>query len=324
MTKVLGIGNALVDILTKLENDLLLEELKLPKGSMQLVDALTSSSISAKSNHLEREMASGGSAANTIHGLARLGMEASFIGTVGNDLTGQFFRDDLISSHITPLLFFSETPSGIANAMISKDGERTFGTFLGAAIELAAEHLDEEHFIGHNLIHVEGYLVQNHSLLEEILRKAHRAGLKISLDLASYNVVEDNLDFLRDMVNKYVDIVFANEEEAKAFTGKAPKEALDELAEMCDIAIVKIGKEGSMIKSGQETTVIGIIESKALDTTGAGDLYASGFLFGYLNNLGFEKSGKLGALLAGKVIEGYGAKISNSDWELIRTQIDKL
>ena len=79
-----------------------------------------------------------------------------------------------------------------------------------------------------------------------------------------------------------------------------------------------------MIKSGQETTVIGIIESKALDTTGAGDLYASGFLFGYLNNLGFEKSGKLGALLAGKVIEGYGAKISNSDWELIRTQIDKL
>jgi sugar/nucleoside kinase (ribokinase family) len=134
MTKVLGIGNALVDVLSKLENDLLLEDLKLPKGSMQLVDALTSANISAKSNHLEKEMASGGSAANTIHGLARLGMETSFIGTVGNDTTGQFFHDDLKASNITPLLFYSETPSGIANAMISKDGERTFGTFLGAAI----------------------------------------------------------------------------------------------------------------------------------------------------------------------------------------------
>ncbi|MDP2721815.1 MAG: adenosine kinase [Bacteroidales bacterium] len=324
MTKVLGIGNALVDVLSKLENDLLLEDLKLPKGSMQLVDALTSANISAKSNHLEKEMASGGSAANTIHGLARLGMETSFIGTVGNDTTGQFFHDDLKASNITPLLFYSETPSGIANAMISKDGERTFGTFLGAAIELAADHLEDDQFSGHNLIHVEGYLVQNHNLLESILKKAHQAGLKISLDLASYNVVEDNLDFLRKMVKEYVDIVFANEEEAKAFTGKEPVPALDELAEMCDIAIVKIGKEGSMIKSAGVVTKIGVIEAKALDTTGAGDLYASGFLFGYLNNMGFEKSGKLGSLLAGKVIERYGAKISNSDWEFIRTQIDKL
>lgn len=322
MTKVLGIGNALVDVLTKLENDSLLAELNLPKGSMQLVDNTTSANISAKSDHLEKEMASGGSAANTIHGLARLGMETSFIGTVGNDTTGQFFSDDLVASNIIPLLFISETASGIANAMISKDGERTFGTFLGAAIELAADHLKDDHFSGHNLIHVEGYLVQNHSLLEEILKKAHAAGLKISLDLASYNVVEDNLDFLRAMVKKYVDIVFANEEEAKAFTGKSPRAALDELAEMCDIAIVKIGKEGSMIKSGTSVTTVGVIKVNALDTTGAGDLYASGFLFGYLNDMGFEKSGKIGALLAGKVIEHYGAKISNSDWDYIRKEIE--
>ncbi len=321
MKKVLGIGNALVDVLTKLENDTLLEELKLPKGSMQLVDDGTSANISEKSNHLEKEMASGGSAANTIHGLARLGMETSFIGTVGKDTTGQFFHDDLKSSNINPLLFISETPSGIANAMISKDGERTFGTFLGAAIELSAEHLKDEHFSGHHLIHVEGYLVQNHSLLEEILKKAHAAGLLISLDLASYNVVEDNLEFLREMVKKYVSIVFANEEEAKAFTGKEPLEALNELASMCDIAIVKVGKEGSMIKSGDQVTSIGIIPVTALDTTGAGDLYASGFLYGYLNDMGFEKAGKIGALLAGKVIEKYGAKISDNDWNYIREQI---
>lgn len=321
MTKVLGIGNALVDVLTKLENDTLLAELNLPKGSMQLVDDQTSANISEKSNHLEKEMASGGSAANTIHGLARLGMETSFIGTVGNDSTGQFFHDDLKSSNINPLLFVSETPSGIANAMISKDGERTFGTFLGAAIELAAEQLQDDQFSGHNLIHVEGYLVQNHALLEEILKKAKAAGLTISLDLASYNVVEDNLEFLRRMVKEYVSIVFANEEEAKAFTGKEPVEALNELATMCDIAIVKIGKEGSMIKSADSVTKVGVIKVVAIDTTGAGDLYASGFLFGYLNNMGFEKAGKIGALLAGKVIERYGAKISDTDWDYIREQI---
>lgn len=321
MTKVLGIGNALVDVLTKLENDTLLAELNLPKGSMQLVDDQTSANISEKSNHLEKEMASGGSAANTIHGLARLGMETSFIGTVGKDSTGQFFHDDLKSSNINPLLFVSETPSGIANAMISKDGERTFGTFLGAAIELAAEQLQDDQFSGHNLIHVEGYLVQNHTLLEEILKKAKAAGLTISLDLASYNVVEDNLEFLRKMVKEYVSIVFANEEEAKAFTGKEPADALNELATMCDIAIVKIGKEGSMIKSADSVTTVGVIKVNALDTTGAGDLYASGFLFGHLNNMGFEKAGKIGALLAGKVIERYGAKISDNDWEYIREQI---
>jgi len=324
MAKVLGIGNALVDILTKLENDQLLEELRLPKGSMQLVDDQTSVHISQKSQHLEKEMASGGSAANTIHGLARLGMETSFIGTVGNDSTGQFFQNDLKSSNINPVLFFSETPSGIANAMISKDGERTFGTFLGAAIELAADHLKEEHFGGHNLIHIEGYLVQNHQLMEEIMKKAQSAGLKISLDLASYNVVQDNLDFLRGLVEKYVDIVFANEEEAKAFTGKNPEAAIDEIADMCDVAIVKIGKEGSMIKSGGHLVRVGVTEVKALDTTGAGDLYASGFLFGYLNDMGFEKAGRIGALLAGKVIEGYGAKISSSDWDYIRKRITEL
>lgn len=324
MAKVLGIGNALVDILTKLENDQLLEELRLPKGSMQLVDDQTSVHISQKSQHLEKEMASGGSAANTIHGLARLGMETSFIGTVGNDSTGQFFHDDLRASNINPVLFFSQTPSGIANAMISKDGERTFGTFLGAAIELAADHLKEEHFGGHNLIHIEGYLVQNHQLMEEIMKKAQSAGLKISLDLASYNVVQDNLDFLRGLVEKYVDIVFANEEEAKAFTGKNPEAAIDEIADMCDVAIVKIGKEGSMIKSGGHLVRIGVTEVKALDTTGAGDLYASGFLFGYLNDMGFEKAGRIGALLAGKVIEGYGAKISSSDWDYIRKRITEL
>ena len=138
MKKVLGIGNALVDALNKLEDDNLLTELGLPKGSMQLVDTETSAAIQEKSKDLEKEMASGGSAANTIHGLANLGVETAFIGTVGDDEIGNFFINDLKKSGIKPLLNMSKTPSGLANAMISPDGERTFGTYLGAAIELSA------------------------------------------------------------------------------------------------------------------------------------------------------------------------------------------
>ncbi len=318
MTKILGIGNALVDVLTQLESDDLLAILELPKGSMQLVDAKKSEQIQQHSKKLKKQMASGGSAANTIHGLAKLGVETAFIGTVGEDETGDFFHNDLVENNISPQLIVSKSPSGIANAMISKDGERTFGTFLGAAIELSASHMDNKRFADYDMLHVEGYLVQNHELLEAILKTAKNNGLKISIDLASYNVVEDNLEFLKEMVASYVDIVFANEDEAKAFTGMEPEEALNEISKVVDIAIVKVGRKGSMIKQGDNTVVVGVKEIEPIDTTGAGDLYAAGFLYGLTNNLGFKKAGEIGSLLASTVIENIGAKISEENWERIR------
>ena len=321
MDKVLGIGNALVDALNKLKSDELLVELGLPKGSMQLVDAETSAKIQERSKDLEKEMASGGSAANTIHGLANLGIETAFIGTVGNDEIGNFFSDDLLKSGIKPLLNISTTSSGLANAMISPDGERTFGTFLGAAIELSAGDLKPEQFQDYNILHVEGYLVQNHDLLESILKMAKQNGLEVSLDLASYNVVEDNLEFLKTMVEQYVDIVFANEEEAKAFTGMEPEEALEALAKVTKIAIVKVGSKGSMIKENNSVANVGVEKTEVVDTTGAGDLYAAGFLYGYVNKLPHEKSGQIGALLASKVIADFGAKISDADWKEIKNRI---
>ena len=315
MTKILGIGNALVDLLIETENDNILTELNFPKGSMQLVDNETKNLIAEKSNSLSKSMASGGSAANTIHGLARLGTETAFIGTVGKDEIGKFFSDDLKKSNITPLLIKSNSPSGLASTLISKDGERTFGTFLGAAIELGAENLDENNFSDYDILHIEGYLVQNHQIVERALKLAKANGMKVSIDMASYNVVEDNLDFLKEMVEKYVDIVFANEEEAKAFTGLEPEEALEKISAMAEIAIVKVGKQGSFIKSGNEKIKIGVIETEVMDTTGAGDLYAAGFLHGIAKDKDFEYSGKLGALLAGTVIQNIGAKISDKKWE---------
>lgn len=324
MAKVLGIGNALVDLLVRIDDDRLLEELKLPKGSMTLVDENIKDLIAEKVTHLNKEMASGGSAANTIHGLAQLGVETAFIGTVGTDKTGDFFHKDLENSKIKPLLKRSKTASGLASTLITNDGERTFGTYLGAAIELSGNDLKPEHFKGYDILHVEGYLVQNHELLETILRLAKESELKISIDMASYNVVEDNLDFFKKMVDKYVDILFANEEEAKAFTAKEPEEALNEMAKKVEIAVVKTGSEGSMIKKGNQVTHISPITAQPMDTTGAGDLYAAGFLFGLINNLGFVNAGYIGSLLASTVIEKIGAKIPADKWAAIKHIINVL
>lgn len=324
MTKVLGVGSALVDLLIKLEDDKLLGDLNLPKGSMTLVDEKTKDLIAGKSQHFEREMVSGGSAANTIHGLARLGVETAFFGKVGNDDNGNFFWDDMEKSNIKPMLIRSSTPSGIASTLISKDGERTFGTYLGASIELTGNDFKAEHFKGYDILHVEGYIVQNNELLETVLRLAKEAGLKISIDMASYNVVEDNLDFLKTMVKKYVDIVFANEEEAKAFTGKEPEDALHKIAETTDISVVKIGSKGSMVESGGTMVMIEPIKSSPVDTTGAGDSYAAGFLYGLIHNLGFEKAGYIGSLMASGVIENIGAKIPEERWQAIQKEVKGL
>lgn len=324
MTKVIGIGNALVDLLIKLDDDKLLAELRLPKGSMTLVDEKTKALIAEKSLQLEKNMASGGSAANTIHGLAQLGVSTAFVGTVGQDETGDFFSSDLEKSNIKPLLNRSKTPSGLASTLISRDSERTFGTYLGAAIELSGKDLSLSQFTAYDILHVEGYLVQNHELLETILKLAKEAGLKISIDMASYNVVEDNLAFFKRMVKQYVDILFANEEEAKAFTGKEPEEALHEMAGEVELAVVKIGSKGSMVKTGEEVVYIDAIRSNAIDTTGAGDLYAAGFIYGLINNMDLKKAGFVGSLLASNVIANIGAKIPDDKWSNIKEEIKNL
>ncbi len=322
MDKVLGMGNALIDIMTKLENDSILTELNLPKGSMQLVDSSFSKIVMDKTKHLNPILTSGGSAANTIHGLAKLGVETGFLGKVGNDEMGEFFKNNLEQSNIKPLLLQSPTSSGQAIALVSHDSERTFATHLGAAVELSDSDINNNTFNGYNYFHIEGYLVQNHQLIETALKYAKSNGLKISLDLASYNVVEDNLDFLKRVVAEYVDIVFANEEEAKAFTGKEPEGALDDLANICEIAVVKIGKAGSLIKTKGKSYKAGIINVKSIDTTGAGDLYAAGFLYGLIKGKTMDACGELGALLSGKVIENLGAKISDDSWSFIKKQIN--
>jgi sugar/nucleoside kinase (ribokinase family) len=321
MTKVLGLGNALVDVLISIENDDILKQLNLPRGSMQLVDENFLSVATEATKGLEQSIAAGGSAANTINGIANIGVPCSFIGKISNDKFGKYYHDDMIKNGIEPILLKGKAQTGRATVFISKDSERTFGTYLGAAIEMVPEELTPEMFDGFGFFHIEGYLVQNHDLIRKSMKLAHDKGVKISLDLASYNVVEANRDFLKEMMEKYVDILFANEEEAKAFTGKSPEESLDEFAKMVDIAVVKIGSKGSMIKRKDQIVKVGVIKVNCVDTTGAGDLYAAGFIYGLTQNLSLKKCGQIGAIFSGKVIEFVGPKMDENTWKEIHRMV---
>ncbi|MCR5696924.1 MAG: adenosine kinase [Marinilabiliaceae bacterium] len=322
--KVLGLGNALVDILVRIPNDSILEEFGLPRGSMQLVEQERSQEIYNAIKQYNPQIVAGGSASNTINGLANLGVATGMIGKIGRNEIGSLYKKDIINAGIDPVLFESDTQSGNCISLISTDSERTMATCLGAAIELTADEINEDMFKGYTHFYVEGYLVQNKELIEKALSIAHDKGLTTCIDLASYNVVEENLEFLKKIISRYVDIVFANEEEATAFSGKEEKDALDEIGEYAETVIVKLGCRGSLIKVGTKTYHVGIVESKAIDTTGAGDLYASGFLYGLINGFTPEKCAEIGAIVSGNVIEVIGPKMDISRWNSIRQNIKKL
>lgn len=324
MRKILGIGNALVDVMTPIKDDSILTEFDLPKGSMQLVDSAKSQLVKTGTAGLKNKLASGGSAANTIHGLAMLGAKTGFIGSVGKDETGDFFENEMKKAGVKTLLYRRKTETGTAVALISADSERTFATHLGAAVELHAGELKSGQFKPYNILYLEGYLILDKKLVEEACKTAQKNGMEVALDLASFNVVESNIDSFRDIIDKYVDIIFANEEEAKAYTGLAPEGALKILAANGKIAIVKTGKEGSLIMRGDEIVKVGILPVKCVDTTGAGDLYAAGFLYGYSRGLSLDKCGLIGAILAGNVIKVVGAKIPGRSWTIIRERVKKI
>jgi len=324
MKRILGMGNALVDVMVQLEDDKFLEAFRLPKGSMQLVGSELSGNIIKETKHLKSSLSSGGSAANTIFGIASLGLETAFLGKISDDKLGEVFYTDLKSKNIESILLKSKTETGRAVALISPDSERTFATYLGAAVELNASDIKEDYFKAYDYFHIEGYLVQNHELLERALKEAKKQGMKISLDLASYNVVEENLDFLKKMIAGYVDIIFANEEEAKAYTGQDASSALKTLASECEIAVVKTGAKGSLVQKGNEVYSIDAMDAKRIDTTGAGDLYASGFLFGLAKDYDLAECGRIGTLLASRVIEIIGARLHEKDWKKIREELNSL
>lgn len=325
MDKIIGMGNALVDVLVRIDDDSLLEKLHLPKGSMQLIQEDTLSEIRKYTSGMKIHRSTGGSAGNTVCALAALGTNPGFIGKVGQDETGAFFGDTLRQRGVNALLATCDLPSGIASTFISTDGERTFGTYLGAAATLRAEDLSRKMFAGYNYLYIEGYLLQDHDLMLRAVQLAKEEGLQVCLDMASYNVVEAERDFFDQLIVKNVDIVFANESEALAYTGKAPHEALEEIASKCSIAVVKTGKEGSLVKKGTEVIqLLSCPVDNVLDTTGAGDFYAAGFMYGLTCGYSLEKCVQISTILATAVIQEVGTTLPAKKWDEIKLNIESL
>ena len=325
MKSIIGIGNALTDVLAVLPDTSLLAKYNLPAGSMQWVDSKTAQTIWEELKAHDLQIVPGGSCANTITGTALLGMKSGFIGKVGDDDLGFLFRQGQVKNGITPHLLTGEKRSGRAMVLITPpNAERTFADYMGAALELSAEDLKEEFFQGYDMLHIEGYLVQSQELVRRAAEIGKKLGMTVSIDLASYNVVESNYDFLHDIVENYVDIVFANESEAKAFTHKAPEDALDDIAKVCEIAVVKIGAKGSYVKSGDEKFRIAPFPAKAIDATGAGDLFAAGFLYGYARGLELETCGKIGSYVSSRIVEVIGSKLSDTAWEEVKAKVAEM
>ena len=199
-------------------------------------------------------------------------------------------------------------------------------TYLGAALELVAEELQPSVFDGYDCLYIEGYLVQNHTLIESAIRTAKQQGLKVAIDLASFNIVEENLEFLRRITTEYVDILFANEEEARAFTGlDDPEASLNLIAESCELVVVKIGKRGALVRRGEESLQVGILESAVrVDTTGAGDFYAAGFMHGLCNGMDLRGCATLGSIAAGYVIQTVGTTLPEEHWNQMRGWAERI
>uniref|UniRef100_UPI0040573989 adenosine kinase n=1 Tax=Alistipes sp. TaxID=1872444 RepID=UPI0040573989 len=316
MKSVIGIGNALTDMLVNMSNDEVLGLYSLAKGSMSLVDSELQTDISKHVAGCPYSLSLGGSAGNTIRAMARLGTRVGFIGKVGHDTTGDFYEQALRNIGVEPYILRSEYRSGKCVALVSPDGERTFVTHLGAAAHLAPEDIDAAIFDDYDCLYIEGYLVQDHDLIRTAVERAKQHGLRVAIDLASFNVVEENRDFLRDLVERYVDILFANEDEARAFSGEAdPLEALNYISTMCELAVVKIGMKGALIRRGEEFVQVGIMAAaRRVDTTGAGDFYAAGFLAALCEGLSLRQCGTIGAIAAGKVIEVVGTTFGEDAW----------
>lgn len=322
MNRIIGIGNALVDVIVNIQEEELFDRFALKKGGMEMIDNQTKRDLHEAINAMQQVIASGGSTANTIHGLARLGVQTGFIGKISKDSAGDFFSSDLRKSKINDHLIYTDIDTGIATTLMTDDAERTFATYLGAAAMMTPEEIKREIFKDYHYILVEGYLIFNRDLILKVCQFAKEHGLKIAMDMASYNLVELNRDFIKMLLQDYVDIIFANEEEAKAFTGKEEYEALEELAKYCEVAVVKIGCRGSLASVNGEVVAIPPQPANCIDTNGAGDIYAAGFLYGLMKGLPIEKTGKLASLLSAKLVETTGAKLSDEQWkEILESEI---
>ncbi|MEA2060780.1 MAG: adenosine kinase [Thermodesulfobacteriota bacterium] len=317
-TRITGIGSALVDLLIN-ESDEFLERLGKKKGGMTLHEDFEIEEILQMTSQ-KPVVVPGGAACNTIVGVGMLGGQARFIGKRGEDLYGGLYEDQLKNCNVTPLFDLSQTPTGKVLSVITPDAQRSMFTCLGASTELESEKITPDRFQDTAIAVIEGYLLFNPELMTAALKSAKKANALIALDIASFEVVEAARNILGDIVNNYVDILIANEDEAEAYTGFSDEsQAIRALSHNVEIAVLKVGKRGSYIASrGNIIRIEPRNGDEAVDTTGAGDLWAAGFLYGLAHGFSLEKSGEIGSACGYEVCQVIGAHIPEQGWEKIR------
>ncbi|TQV79883.1 adenosine kinase [Denitrobaculum tricleocarpae] len=309
---VVGIGNAIVDVLAQ-SDDAFLKEHDLVKGAMTLVDAERSAALyDAMGPGVE---ASGGSAGNTMAGIASLGGRGGYIGKVRDDQLGRIFQHDIRAVGIeynNPLA--AEGPStGRCLIMVTPDAQRTMNTFLGAAVDLGPQDLDLEMIRRAKVTYMEGYLWDMppaKAAYLEAAAAAHAAGRKVSLTLSDSFCVERHRDSFLELISGHVDLLFANHDEICAlFQVDSFEDAMKQVRGHCEIAAITRGERGSVIVSGDETVEVEAESIEQLvDTTGAGDLYAAGFLYGYTQGKSLYDCGRIASIAAAEVISHFGAR----------------
>ncbi len=309
---VVGIGNAIVDVLVQTE-DAFLEDNALSKGTMTIIDAKTAESLYAKMGPAIE--VSGGSAANTIASLSALGGRGAFIGKVRDDQLGDVFTRDIhaIGVHFNTPSQGLETPTARSFIFVTPDAERTMQTFLGACVELGPDDIDAELISKSSITYLEGYLWDPPKAKEAFLKAAqtaHSAGRKVSLSLSDPFCVDRHREEFLNLVTNHVNILFANEQEIKSlYRVDSFEEALQQVRGHCDIAALTRGNNGSIIVAGEDVHVVDAKKvDRVVDTTGAGDAYAAGFLYGYTKGKDLHKCGRLGGIAAAEIISHYGAR----------------
>lgn len=320
---IIGVGSPIVDSIAQIEESFL-ADVEGDKGGMLLTDPATIAELIIRIKS-PLHASPGGSAGNTLFALAKMGAATSFLGKTGNCERGEFYRNRFAELGGDAKRFkIGNAPNGHCLSLVTPDGERTMRTDLGAAMTLAPEEISAEDFAGCTHAHIEGYLLFNADLMQRVIKSAKEAGCSISLDLASFEVVNAAKDSLPGILEEYVDIVFANEEEASAYTGMTDNYAAmaEALAKLCGIAAVKVGAKGSYIAAeGSVQKVDAVPAGKVVDTTGAGDLWAAGFLYGWSRQQPLADCAHIGSMLGSAVVQQQGTELPEAVWAEITSKI---
>lgn len=320
---VVGIGNSLLDFTFNVE-DSFLNELGLKKGEMLLIDKEKSREIFKKLIDNNSLVSPGGSCSNTIAGIGLLGGKVAFLGKLGKDENADIYEKQ--TSEFGVIANFSKHDNevtGHAITFITPDKERTFATHLGASIHFSKDDILEDMIKEAKILHLEGYTLEVPLFKSATLHAidiAKKNNVLLSIDLSDSGIIKRNLEFLKQLVKEHIDIVFVNENEAEALTSEPPKKAINEIGKICEIAIVKLGKKGSLIKNKNSLYKIPPYKSEVINTNGAGDMFAAGFLYGMSKDMDIKTSGKLASYLASLVVKSPTARLNKSE----RLDIDSI